>query len=269
MHPLMQAIWRHIWRRTVEKSRTNAINATLHPLGQVVWGHIWRHTVEKSQTNARRYNCDDNDCDALTGSYFPRRWWWWFAQKGKEVVLLRQSTLYCVHSGYNTGYNQPSSVHHTHHPQSTHYWVGGWSSFITLMMPQVGMMVKVLRMMISVMIFKRVSVRIQRIVCPRYVGNKFDDVKICRLNEVLFVKQNTANSQIFQTPQTWAFMFVLLGNFVHTHTQLLKTNRRAKNLDILTNLKSNRGTTSRSNQIKKASWQQEFHHVKKYIKCIN
>ena len=67
------------------------------------------------------------------------------------------------------------------------------------MMPQVGMMVKVLRMMISVM---RVSVKIQRILCPKYVGNKFDDVKICRLNEVLFVKQNTANSQIFQTPQT-------------------------------------------------------------------
>ena len=66
------------------------------------------------------------------------------------------------------------------------------------MMPQVGMMVKVLRMMIS----KRVSVKIQRILCPKYVGNKFDDVKICRLNEVLFVKQNTANSQIFQTPQT-------------------------------------------------------------------
>ena len=70
------------------------------------------------------------------------------------------------------------------------------------MMPQVGMMVKVLRMMISVMIFKRVSVKTQRILCPKYVGNKFYDVKICRLNEVLFVKQNTANSQIFQTPQT-------------------------------------------------------------------
>ena len=69
-------------------------------------------------------------------------------------------------------------------------------------MPQVGMMVKVLRMMISVMISKRVSVKIQRILRPKYVGNESDDVKICRLNEVLFVKQNTANSQIFQTPQT-------------------------------------------------------------------
>ena len=249
------------WRKVTQMQPMRVCNSPCKRFEGTFEDTQWR---KAKQTQALWWcYCDDNDCDALTGSYFPRRWWWWFAQKGKEVVLLRQSTLYCVvHSGYNTGYNQPSTVHHT---QSTHYWVGGWSSFITLMMPQVGMMVKVLRMMIS----KRVSVKIQRILCPKYVGNKFDDAKICRLNEVLFVKQNTANSQIFQTPQTWAFMFVLLGNFVHTHTQLLKTNRRAKNLDILTNLKSNRGTTSRSNQIKKASWQQEFHHVKKYIKCIN
>ena len=37
---------------TVEKSQTNATNATMHPLMQAVWEHIWKRRVEKSQTNA-------------------------------------------------------------------------------------------------------------------------------------------------------------------------------------------------------------------------
>ena len=52
MHPFRQAIWRHIWRRTVEKKHTNAINVIMHPLRQAIWRHIWKHTVEKKQTNA-------------------------------------------------------------------------------------------------------------------------------------------------------------------------------------------------------------------------
>ena len=52
MHPIRQAIWGHIWKRPVEKSHTNATSVTMHPLGQAIWGHIWKRTVEKSQTIA-------------------------------------------------------------------------------------------------------------------------------------------------------------------------------------------------------------------------
>ena len=48
----MQVIWGHIWKRTVEKSRTNATNVTMPLLGQAIWGNIWKYTVEKSKTNA-------------------------------------------------------------------------------------------------------------------------------------------------------------------------------------------------------------------------
>ena len=48
----MQAIWGHIWKYTVGKSRTNAASVTIHHPGQPIWEHIWKHTVEKSQTNA-------------------------------------------------------------------------------------------------------------------------------------------------------------------------------------------------------------------------
>ena len=49
---LGQTIWGHIWKRTAEKSQTNATNATMHALIQVFWGDIWKYTVEKSQTDA-------------------------------------------------------------------------------------------------------------------------------------------------------------------------------------------------------------------------
>ena len=52
MHPLRQAIWGHIWKRTVEKNQTNAASVTLHLLGQAIWGDIRKYTVEKSPTNA-------------------------------------------------------------------------------------------------------------------------------------------------------------------------------------------------------------------------
>ena len=51
LYLLRQAIWGHIWKRTVEKSQINAANVTMHLLMQEVWGHIWKHTVEKSPTN--------------------------------------------------------------------------------------------------------------------------------------------------------------------------------------------------------------------------
>ena len=47
-----QAIWRHIWKRTVEKSQTNATNVTIHLHIQAIWEDIWKRTVEKSQTKA-------------------------------------------------------------------------------------------------------------------------------------------------------------------------------------------------------------------------
>ena len=47
----MQAIWGHIWKHTVEKNLTSAINVTLQLPMSVLWGHILKHTAEKSRTN--------------------------------------------------------------------------------------------------------------------------------------------------------------------------------------------------------------------------
>ena len=48
----MQALWRIIWKHTLEKSQTNAISVTLHSLRLSIWRDIWKRTVEKSHTNA-------------------------------------------------------------------------------------------------------------------------------------------------------------------------------------------------------------------------
>ena len=52
MHLLVWIIWGHIWRHTVEKNQTSATNVTMHLLMQAIWGHIWKRTVGKSHTNA-------------------------------------------------------------------------------------------------------------------------------------------------------------------------------------------------------------------------
>ena len=57
LHPLRQATWEDIWKGTVEKSWTNAISVTLHPLRQAIWVDIWKRTVEKSQTNEQVWLC--------------------------------------------------------------------------------------------------------------------------------------------------------------------------------------------------------------------
>ena len=31
----------NIWKRTVEKSQTNATSVIMHPLVQAIWGNIW------------------------------------------------------------------------------------------------------------------------------------------------------------------------------------------------------------------------------------
>ena len=53
MRPLLrQVIWGDNWKRTVEKSDTNATYVTLPRLMLAIWGLIWKSTPEKSQTNA-------------------------------------------------------------------------------------------------------------------------------------------------------------------------------------------------------------------------
>ena len=75
MHPLGQAIWGVILKRTVYKSQTNEANMTMHPLSifghnkrtswrrdpsevqlanvrQAIWGDIWKRTLGNKQTNA-------------------------------------------------------------------------------------------------------------------------------------------------------------------------------------------------------------------------
>ena len=59
MHLLMPAIWGNIWKRTVEKSRTNATSVTLPFLRQAIWGDIWKPTVEKGQTSATNVTLPD------------------------------------------------------------------------------------------------------------------------------------------------------------------------------------------------------------------
>ena len=53
----MKAIWRNIWKRTVEKSQTNATNVTMHFLKQAISLDIWKTTQEKSQTSKEKF-CD-------------------------------------------------------------------------------------------------------------------------------------------------------------------------------------------------------------------
>ena len=57
LHPLGQAIWGHIWKRTVEISQKNATSVILHPLKQVVWELIWWYTIEKSLKNQPVWIC--------------------------------------------------------------------------------------------------------------------------------------------------------------------------------------------------------------------
>ena len=64
IYPLGQEICGCIWKHTVEKSKTSAINVTMHlfvtcfPVWHIYfdcamfWRNIWKYTVEKSQTNA-------------------------------------------------------------------------------------------------------------------------------------------------------------------------------------------------------------------------
>ena len=40
LHPLTQALWKDIWKYTVEKSQTNATSVIINPLGQAIWAHI-------------------------------------------------------------------------------------------------------------------------------------------------------------------------------------------------------------------------------------
>ena len=47
---LRQAIWGHIWKRTLEKNKINATNATMHLIRQAVWGDIWKIIVYESKT---------------------------------------------------------------------------------------------------------------------------------------------------------------------------------------------------------------------------
>ena len=52
VQPRDRHIIEHIWKYTLEKSRTNATSVSLAAMIQVLWGLIWNYTVEKSQTNA-------------------------------------------------------------------------------------------------------------------------------------------------------------------------------------------------------------------------
>ena len=46
LHPHRQAIWGDIWKRTVDKSQTNASNVNMHLLMQAIWGDIWKRTMQ-------------------------------------------------------------------------------------------------------------------------------------------------------------------------------------------------------------------------------
>ena len=54
---LGQTFWRRIWKRTVERRQINVTNVTMYLLRKAVWGNIWKRTVEKSQTKVTHRNC--------------------------------------------------------------------------------------------------------------------------------------------------------------------------------------------------------------------
>ena len=57
VHPHRQAVWGHIWKRTVEKRQINATNATMPLLRQAIWGNIWKYIVEKTKQMQPMWLC--------------------------------------------------------------------------------------------------------------------------------------------------------------------------------------------------------------------
>ena len=98
IHLLMQAIWGHIWKCTVEKSQTNATCVIMHPLMQVLWRHIWKHTVVRSQTNATNVSMHHHMQAVLEGIWkrtlekSPRGWSRWVRWQPTGRLTLRCPT---------------------------------------------------------------------------------------------------------------------------------------------------------------------------------
>ena len=51
-----EAIWRDIWKRTLEKSLTNVTNVTMPLLSEEPWRDIWKFILENKHTNATSVN---------------------------------------------------------------------------------------------------------------------------------------------------------------------------------------------------------------------
>ena len=83
MHPLMPALWGHIWKPTVKKSQTNAASVIMHPFthpfedtfenghrrnatsvimyppSQAIWGGVLKHTCDYAPSHAYFKNLND------------------------------------------------------------------------------------------------------------------------------------------------------------------------------------------------------------------
>ena len=52
-----QAIWGHIWKHTVEKSHTNAINVPMHAQMLEILSHIWKKHSGERLNKCKQCNC--------------------------------------------------------------------------------------------------------------------------------------------------------------------------------------------------------------------
>ena len=52
LYQFMQLVWRHIWRLTLERCRTNVTNETLYGYMPSVWRNIWKFILAKNHSNS-------------------------------------------------------------------------------------------------------------------------------------------------------------------------------------------------------------------------
>ena len=94
---LMQAICGHIWKRILEKTQTNATNATMAPLGQTFWGHIWKHTASENSLERLRFYRSVCEFTGASESQqgFLKFWWsiWDFLGASVECMVPKKFSM--------------------------------------------------------------------------------------------------------------------------------------------------------------------------------
>ena len=71
--PIKRCKWES---KQMEISQTSATNVNMHPLGQAIWGDIWKHTLEKTQTDAT--NATSSEAGDLRRQLKTHSWEKWY-----------------------------------------------------------------------------------------------------------------------------------------------------------------------------------------------